>query len=422
MNDDNLIISGFDSDADNAAPFAVDFASAKQLQSSGSTCDVYECSIQRRRVFVKRLKAEYRNNPLYRAAFSKEFDLGVSLSHPSLPRYVGFGGDYIVMDFIEGDTLANLIKRNDNRLKDKHFVKKLLRELIDVAEYLHYRNIVHCDIKADNIIISPYPDRPATLIDFDKAYSPWLDSTHGNTAKYGCNGCADGAIDFKGIGLIAAKLGLKKAAKACSNSKISADALKKSLDNKPTGWIILGMLIIVGVVIATSLLYKKPTTNVAETVTTDSLAVAKVYPDSILPSPQSVASQKPSIDNAWISSLISEKAVEIRSLRQKLLSVLDSDTIPAGNKLDAIYDYTYSSGLVITRIIYSAVSHYRNLPETDVQNAVRSNPEWIKLTKEEDDMQRHINDWRIKVSQHPSSHPVSRPDTTQDASLPAQHR
>lgn len=156
--DDNLNISGFGSDGEDR--FAVDFALAKPLSRSGSTCDAFECVVQRRRVFVKRLKAGYRSNPLYLAAFDKEFDLGVSLSHPSLPRYIGFGGDYIVMDFVEGDTLADLISRGDKRLKNKKFVRKLLCELVDVVEYLHYRNIVHCDIKADNIIVSPYADGP----------------------------------------------------------------------------------------------------------------------------------------------------------------------------------------------------------------------------------------------------------------------
>lgn len=228
MNDDNLIVSGFDS-RNEAALMTIDFALAKPLDRSGSTCDAYECMLQRRRVFVKRLKAEYRDNPLYRAAFDKEYDLGVSLSHPSLPRYVWFGGDYIVMDFIEGDTLAELIKRNDPRLKNRKFIRRLLLELVDVVDYLHRRNIVHCDIKADNVIIPPYDNRPATLIDLDKAYTSWLDSTHGNTQKYGCDGCADGAIDFRGLGKIASQLGQDKVARLCEKDNVSVESVKHLL-------------------------------------------------------------------------------------------------------------------------------------------------------------------------------------------------
>lgn len=234
MNDDSFIISGFARDANGETPLIVDFSKAKLLDSGGSTCDAYECTLQRRRVFVKRLKAEYRDNPLYRAAFDKEYDLGVTLSHPSLPRYVGYGSDYIVMDFIEGDTLADLIKRGDRRLKDKKFVNKQLSELIDVVEYLHNRNIVHCDIKADNIIISPYKDRPVTLIDLDKAYTAWLGNTPGDPAKYDCDECGDGVIDFRGLGMIADKLGQKNIAAICRNKGVTADTIRKKLIRRTT--------------------------------------------------------------------------------------------------------------------------------------------------------------------------------------------
>lgn len=229
MKDDEIIVSGFGSDRDDGSLLKVDFATAKKLGRSGSTCDAYECTIQRRRVFVKRLKTEYRDNPFYRAAFDKEYDLGVSLSHPSLPRYAGFGDDYIIMDFIEGDTLADLIRRGDSRLKDERFCRKILYELVDVVDYLHYRNIVHCDIKADNIMIPPYADRAVTLIDFDKAYTSWLDSTPGDPAKYECDDCADGKIDFCGIGRIAGMLGQKRVAAVCQDKDAAIGDIRKTL-------------------------------------------------------------------------------------------------------------------------------------------------------------------------------------------------
>lgn len=427
MNDDDRIISGFDGGAVAEAPFVVDFATARQLDVSGSTCDVYECVVQRRRVIVKRLKAEYRNNPLYRAAFGKEYDLGVSLSHPSLPRYAGFGEDYIVMDFIEGDTLADLMKRGDKRLKDKRFVKKLLNELIDVVEYLHVRNIVHCDIKADNIIVSPYPDRPATLIDFDKAYSPWLDSTHGNAAKYGCDGCADGAIDFKGIGIIAAKLGFKKIAKACDNSDVTANSLRDLLSNKTLWWIVTGIVAIGAAIAAIVFLPgNTPLNGVVDASIGNSGTIVRdttvVVVDTMARQSQRGVSRKPTIDEVWISALIAEKSSEIKGYRKTLLDILDCDSIRPGDKLDAIVDYTNSSGIAMTQIIYSAVSHYSNIPEIEVQNAVRQNPAWLRLEDEEQETLNRINDWQAKVSRRSSDRPASQPDTLQDAVLRALHR
>lgn len=256
MNDDNLIVSGFDPDIVDVGLLPVDFAKATKLDREGSTCDSFECTIQRRRVFVKRLKAEYLNNPVYRAAFEKEYDLGVSLSHPSLPHYVGYGDGYIAMDFIEGDTLADLIKHGDQRLKDKKFIIKLLSELIDVVEYLHYRNIIHCDIKADNILISPYKERPAILLDLDKAYTTWLDSTPGDPSKYDCEECSDGKIDFHGIGKIAERLGLKRFASICYNNDATFDLLRRSLRHYSlrSRFVIWGFAIIVAVLCAIAFL------------------------------------------------------------------------------------------------------------------------------------------------------------------------
>lgn len=440
MNDDNLI-SGFDANGGNEAPFAVDFDVAKLLDVAGSTCDVYECTVQRRRTFVKRLKAEYRNNPLYRAAFSKEYDLGVSLSHPSLPRYVGFGGEYIVMDFIEGDTLADMMKRDDKRLKNKRFVRKLLRELIDVTEYLHYRNIVHCDIKADNIIISPYPDRPATLIDFDKAYSPWLGSTHGNTAKYGCDNCEDGAIDFKGIGMIAEKLGLWKLARVCNRSDVTADELRQVLNSGSSRWAIGGIatLIIAGVgglVLYNDVSADKPAnkdvtvsvdsakTNVereAAALPADSMAVR--VPSTIQPTTiQPTAPQKSAIDNAWISALISENAAVAKTEIQELLVFLNNEDISVSERKSAIPERAACYIRAQSRILEALRTRYKDLDEMDLMNALTKNPKWDRFIKEGDEEMQKIINWQAKESQRLSDRPVSPPDTTQDADLHAQHR
>ncbi len=235
MNDRESIVSGFEGEGRGEAALGIDFATARRLGSGGSTCEAFVATFQRRRVFVKRLKAEFRDNPLYRAAFDKEFDLGVSLSHPSLPRYVGFGGDYIAMDFIEGDTLADLLARGDRRLRDRRFTARLLADLVGVVEYLHRRNIVHCDIKPDNIIVSPYDDRPATLIDLDKAYTSWLADTPGDPAKYGCSECADGAIDFRGIGMIASRLGHRRLASACRGADVAVENLRQALRQQASG-------------------------------------------------------------------------------------------------------------------------------------------------------------------------------------------
>ena len=147
----------------------IDFDDAVKLPAGGSTCDISKTRWQRRDVFVKRLKEEYRAKPLYLDALDKEFDVGVGLRHPSLPEYREFHRDYIIMDYIDGETLAVMIKRNDSWLTKEKNIVAMLRELIDVVDYLHRHNVVHCDIKPDNIMIRSNT-KHLVLIDFDKSW------------------------------------------------------------------------------------------------------------------------------------------------------------------------------------------------------------------------------------------------------------
>lgn len=185
----------------------IDFDNAVKLPDGGSTCDIYRTKWQRRDVFVKRLKEEYRTKPLYLDALDKEYDIGVSLRHPSLPEYREFHRDYIVMDYIDGQTLAEMIRRKDPWLSNEGHIVAMLRQLVDVVDYLHRHNVVHCDIKPDNIIITSN-SRNLVLIDFDKCYTDALNDTSGHPSKYGLTIDEVGRvlIDFHGIGLVALKL------------------------------------------------------------------------------------------------------------------------------------------------------------------------------------------------------------------------
>ncbi len=385
MNIDDTIISGFGSKCDGGQSFTVDFTLARPMKRKGSTCDAYECTIQRRHVFVKRLKAEFRDNPLYKAAFDKEYDLGVSLSHPSLPRYVGFGGDYIVMDFIEGDTLADLIARDDRRLHSRKFIRRTLLELLDVVEYLHRRNIVHCDIKADNVIVSPYNDRPVTLIDLDKAYTSWLGTTHGNTQKYGCEGCADGAIDFRGLGKTAEALGMKRIGKVCAKECVSIDELKNLLRPRNSVKIWTGPVMTALVITALAWAFwpgedetGRPLSE--EAVKTDTVCATLQTPQTIA-LPQRASIPATPIDNEWLASLIATKTTGLEQDQRAVEALMDCDTIPYGTVADSVYEYNYKAGLAKAGIISDAVIYYYNLPELDVHKAVRAHPAFLSLEK-----------------------------------------
>lgn len=245
---------------------SIDFNHATKLPGGGSTCDIYVTVLHRRKVFVKRLKSEYQDMPVYRRAFDKEYDIGVNLKHKSLPEYREFGGDYIVMDYIDGSTLAELIKNKDSWLSKEKNVVRLLEELLDVTDYLHQHNIVHCDIKADNIMITT-GNRNLMLIDLDKCYSDWLSDTSGASSKFGLSKdkTGDVSLDFRGIGQIVELMiktfpalktkRLLKFKENCFKENIDVDELKSTLEPKNSNfkyWLMtlpLIVLIISGMVI-----------------------------------------------------------------------------------------------------------------------------------------------------------------------------
>ncbi|MDE6534708.1 MAG: protein kinase [Muribaculaceae bacterium] len=266
-------MSQFLNDSDNLLPEnhgEIDFDSALRLPEGGTTCDIYRTRWQRREVFVKRLKEEFRSKPLYLDALDKEFDVGVYLHHPSLPEYREFHRDYIVMDYVDGLTLAEMIRRHDPWLSDRRNVVKMLRQLVDVVDYLHRHNVVHCDIKPDNIIITAH-SKNLVLIDFDKSYTDALRDTSGHPARYGLptEQLGHPALDFHGIARVAERLnvrGLGKFIKACYRPDTDCEKLTRILSEaeKSKAYylkIIVALIVIAGVVTAIGLALPKGHTD-----------------------------------------------------------------------------------------------------------------------------------------------------------------
>jgi hypothetical protein len=91
-----------------------------------------------------------------------------SLSHPRLPKYIDHfeqdGSLYLVMEKIEGESLAALQKRG-GALSEKDVVR-FLHDASDVLDYLHGRDppVIHRDLKPGNVIRRP--DGSFAFVDF----------------------------------------------------------------------------------------------------------------------------------------------------------------------------------------------------------------------------------------------------------------
>jgi serine/threonine protein kinase len=104
------------------------------------------------------------------ALFQQEAQMLSSLSHPNLPHiYASFsehGRSYLVMDFIEGKTLHQLLREAQGQPLPVAQVLFYARQLCDVLGYLHQQRppIIFRDVKPTNIMVTPAGQ--VFLIDF----------------------------------------------------------------------------------------------------------------------------------------------------------------------------------------------------------------------------------------------------------------
>jgi eukaryotic-like serine/threonine-protein kinase len=99
--------------------------------------------------------------------FEREARLLAGLRHMNLPRVtdhflIAGQGQYLVMDFVEGEDLSRRLARL-GRLPEAS-VLEWAQHILEALAYLHGRGIIHRDIKPANIKITP--DGRATLVDF----------------------------------------------------------------------------------------------------------------------------------------------------------------------------------------------------------------------------------------------------------------
>ncbi len=108
----------------------------------------------------------------YARQFRREANILATLRHPHLPRVTDHfvleeEGQYLVMDYVEGEDLRERLERDDIISEDEALPWFL--EICDALAYLHTRTpaILHRDIKPGNIKITP--EGKAILVDFGLA-------------------------------------------------------------------------------------------------------------------------------------------------------------------------------------------------------------------------------------------------------------
>ena len=187
----------------------------------------------------------------------KEFSFGISLNHPhiaetySLEEVEGYGR-CIVMEYVDGTTLAEWLTTNPSKAARQ----RVMMQLLDALEYIHSLQLVHHDLKSSNILITRNGQN-VKLIDFGLSDT---DSTSDSN---------DASIDLQLFGNILALLFPKRyrsIVHACQQGKYPNIAALKQAFHRQHIWrkSMPYLISIICVIICSLLLFQRVSIKVRE--------------------------------------------------------------------------------------------------------------------------------------------------------------
>jgi len=124
----------------------------------GGMAVVYKarCTLLNRIVAIKVLRQQFAVDEDFVRRFRREAQAAASLSHPNIVSIFDVGQDndtyFIVMEYVEGETLKDLIKR-EAPLEPARAVG-IARQIANALHHAHINKIIHRDIKPHNVLIS----------------------------------------------------------------------------------------------------------------------------------------------------------------------------------------------------------------------------------------------------------------------------
>ena len=139
-----------------------------KLIGEGGMADVYLAidSVLKRQVAIKVLRGELNDDPVNLKRFQREANAITNLSHPNIVEVYDVGEEsnrnYIVMEYVPGKTLKQLIKARGALHPDEAI--NIMKQLVSATSHAHRNGIIHRDIKSQNVLIKD--DGTVKLSDF----------------------------------------------------------------------------------------------------------------------------------------------------------------------------------------------------------------------------------------------------------------
>ena len=188
---------------------------------------IYTAKRYGKRYLLKVITPDYQVLTDIRLLQEKEFSFGVSLNHPNIAETYALEdvsdlGRCIVMEYVDGMTLAEWLSTSPSRAQRE----RVLAQLLEVLEYIHSLQLVHHDLKSSNILITRNGQN-VKLIDFGLSDT---DSTSENN---------DASIDIQLFGNILALLfpnRYRAIARACQHGQYANIAALKQAFHRRHIW------------------------------------------------------------------------------------------------------------------------------------------------------------------------------------------
>lgn len=134
-----------------------------ELIAEGGTAKVYKAVDLRSGflVAIKELKTRHLKNSILRKKFKDvETQLYLYMQHPNIPKLVDFleplhsDSLFLVMEYVEGITLEDFIYKKIGLIPEERALPIFI-EILNTVGYIHDNNILHLDIKSNNVMLLP---------------------------------------------------------------------------------------------------------------------------------------------------------------------------------------------------------------------------------------------------------------------------
>jgi eukaryotic-like serine/threonine-protein kinase len=133
------------------------------LLGHGGMADVFAGTDLRlsRPVAIKILRSDLARDPSFQVRFRREAQAAAALNHPNVVAVFDTGEEvnpwgnvpYIVMEYVEGTTLRDLLRQGDRIAVDRAL--EITHGILTALEYSHRNGLIHRDIKPGNVMITP---------------------------------------------------------------------------------------------------------------------------------------------------------------------------------------------------------------------------------------------------------------------------